>query len=43
MFWVVVVITVIFSIALIAYLPKILEIANEFFGAIGNSAPKDRI
>ena len=43
MFWVVTVITVVFSIVLLAYLPKILEIANEFFGAVGNSAPKDRI
>ena len=43
MFWVVVVITLIFSVVLLAYLPKILEIANEFFGTVGNSAPKDRI
>ena len=43
MFWVVAIITVIFSIVLLAYLPRILEIANEFFGSVGNSAPKDRI
>ena len=43
MFAVVTVITVIFSIVLLAYMPKILDIANEFFGAFGNSTPKDRI
>ncbi len=43
MFTVVVIITVIFSIVLLAYMPKILEFVNEFFGAFGNSAPKDRI
>lgn len=43
MFWIVVLLTVIFSVVLLACLPKILDIANEFFGAFGNSAPKDRI
>jgi hypothetical protein len=43
MFWVIIIITVIFSIALLVSLPKILDIANEFFGSIANSAPKDRI
>ena len=43
MFWIVVLLTVIFSIILLVSLPKILDIANEFFGAFGNSAPKDRI
>ena len=43
MFWVVVILTAVFSILLLAFLPKILDIANEFFGAVGNSTPKDRI
>ena len=43
MFWIVLFLTVVFSIILLVSLPKILEFVNEFLGAVGNSAPKDRI